>query len=71
MLVSASVALLAIPGIDESTRILGITSTLFSLASIIIGLLNVWQHQHKSRTDMELRVIVSFVVPRLDATERC
>jgi len=60
VLVSASVALLAIPGIDESTRILGITSTLFSLASVIIGLLNVWQHQHKSRTDMELRVIFDF-----------
>lgn len=58
VLVSASVALLAIPGIDTSSRILGISSTLFSIASIIVGLLNVWQSQHKSRSDLELTVIV-------------
>ncbi|KAI5119536.1 hypothetical protein M0805_002558 [Coniferiporia weirii] len=60
VLVSASVALLAIPGIDHVTRILGITSTLFSIASIISGLLNVWQHQHQSRSNLELTVIFDF-----------
>lgn len=58
VLVSASVALLAIPGIDTTTRMLGIFSTLYSIASIIVGLLNVWQHQHKSRSGLELTVIV-------------
>ncbi|EJD06145.1 uncharacterized protein FOMMEDRAFT_139393 [Fomitiporia mediterranea MF3/22] len=60
VLVSASVALLAIPGIDSTTRILGINSTLCSIASIIVGLLNVWQHQHKSRSNLELTVIFDF-----------
>ncbi|KAH8117650.1 hypothetical protein DFH11DRAFT_1037984 [Phellopilus nigrolimitatus] len=60
VLISASVALLAIPGIDSVTRILGIMSTLFSIASIIVGLLNVWQHQHKTRSNLELTVIFDF-----------
>ena len=60
VLVSASVAFLAVPGIDDKTRILGIVSTLFSIASIIVGLLNVWQHQHKSRASLEITVIVSY-----------
>jgi len=60
VLVSASVALLAIPGIDKATRLLGIISTLFSIASIVSGLLNVWQNQHKSRTNLELTVIFDF-----------
>lgn len=62
MLVSASVAFLAVPGIDDKTRILGIVSTLFSIASIIVGLLNVWQHQHKSRASLEITVIVRHFV---------
>lgn len=60
VLVSASVALLAIPGIDSTTRILGIVSTLYSISSIVAGLLNVWQHQHKSRGNLELTVIFDF-----------
>ena len=60
VLVSASVAFLAVPGIDDKTRILGIVSTLFSIASIIVGLLNVWQHQLKSRASLEITVIVSY-----------
>ncbi|KLO16291.1 hypothetical protein SCHPADRAFT_919983 [Schizopora paradoxa] len=60
VLVSASVAMLAVPGIDKATRILGLGATLCAIASVIIGLLNVWQHMHRSRTEIELRLIFDF-----------
>lgn len=60
VLVSASVAMLAVPGIDKVTRILGLAATLCAIASVIIGLLNVWQHMHRSRTEIELRLIFDF-----------
>lgn len=54
--------MLAVPGIDKATRILGLGATLCAIASVIIGLLNVWQHMHRSRTEIELRLIVRFVI---------
>jgi len=60
VLVSGAVALIAIPGIDSVTRILGFLSILCALASLISGLLNSWQHQHESHGSMELTVILDF-----------
>jgi hypothetical protein len=58
VLASGAVALLAIPGLDNITQIFGLISTIASLASLIVGLLNTWQHQHESHSNTELNTIV-------------
>ncbi|KAF8582461.1 hypothetical protein K439DRAFT_1351098 [Ramaria rubella] len=60
VLISATVAFLAIPGIDSVSRCLGLVSVLLAMASIITGLLNVWQHQHETRATPELTIIMDF-----------
>jgi len=60
VLVSGAVGLIAIPGINEVSRILGFLSILAALASLISGLLNSWQHQHESHRSTELTIILDF-----------
>jgi hypothetical protein len=42
---SGSVAFLAVPGIDNSTRIATLLSVVMTLGSIIIGIYALWRHQ--------------------------
>ncbi|KZT31903.1 hypothetical protein SISSUDRAFT_637651 [Sistotremastrum suecicum HHB10207 ss-3] len=58
VLVSAAVGFLAVPGIDDISRLFALFSILFALSSLIAGLLNAWQHQHESRASLELTIIV-------------
>jgi len=60
VLVGAAVGLVAIPGIDQVSRILGFLSILSALASLISGLLNSWQHQHETHRSTELTIILDF-----------
>lgn len=58
VLISAAVAFLAVPGIDSVSRCMGVVSVQIAIASIVIGLLNVWQHQRENRTAPELTIVV-------------
>lgn len=58
VLISAAVAFLAVPGIDNVSRCMALISVLVAVASIVTGLLNVWQHQHETRATPELITIV-------------
>lgn len=46
---SATVAFLAVPGIDHVTRMAGLISVLCALGSITIGLYLVWRHQTQTK----------------------
>ncbi|KAF8507709.1 hypothetical protein JB92DRAFT_2793292, partial [Gautieria morchelliformis] len=60
VLISAAVAFLAVPGIDSVSRCMGLISVLVAVASIVTGLLNVWQHQRETRATPELTIITDF-----------
>ncbi|KDQ08467.1 hypothetical protein BOTBODRAFT_191740 [Botryobasidium botryosum FD-172 SS1] len=53
VLLSATVAFLAVPGIDRITRIAALISVLCALGSIAIGLYLVWRHQTQTKYDAE------------------
>ncbi|KZV82896.1 hypothetical protein EXIGLDRAFT_754696 [Exidia glandulosa HHB12029] len=57
VLISATVAFLAVPGIDDASRILGLLSVLLSIGSVLVGVFFVWHHQPQAETsgDMGLR----------------
>ncbi|KZV87582.1 hypothetical protein EXIGLDRAFT_199985 [Exidia glandulosa HHB12029] len=56
VLVAANVSVLAIPAIDEVTRILALLSVMSSAGSVITGMLFVWRHQSRQGSSAEMGI---------------
>lgn len=55
-LVRATVAFIAVPGIDDAARILGLLSILLSIGSVLVGVFFVWHHQPQINTSGDIGV---------------
>lgn len=53
---SATVAFLAVPGLEDNSRMLGLLSVLLAIGSVLVGMFFVWSHQARAESSADVGV---------------